>query len=88
LSIGRWGGASAAERACFVFDHGITTRPGFTITDAGSSAFAGHAEVLGRMMSRQAALESPLKGEVFELLDAIGAQDPRVNGWWLDSQLH
>jgi hypothetical protein len=40
------------------------------------------------MMSREAGLESPLKREAFEILDAIGERDSRLNGWWLDSQRH
>jgi hypothetical protein len=89
LSIGPWAGANATERACFVFDHGtITGRPGFTLIDASASAFAGHDGVLGRMMSREAALESPLKREAFGILDAIGEQDSLLSGWMLDTQLH
>jgi hypothetical protein len=88
LSIGRWGGASPSERACFAFEHRVDERPGFMVTDAGSSPFASHKAVLGRMMTREEALASPEKQEAFDILDAIGEQDGRLNGWWLDAQLH
>jgi hypothetical protein len=37
---------------------------------------------------REDAWRSPLKQEAFGILDAIGGQDPRLNGWWLDSKNH
>jgi hypothetical protein len=54
------------------------------VTDAGSTPFASHRGLLGRMMTREEALASPEKQEAFDILDAIGEQDERVNGWWLD----
>jgi hypothetical protein len=65
----------------------VGERPAFMITDAGSSPFAIHKDVLGRMMTREEALTSLEKQEAFDILDAIGEQDGRVNGWWLDVQL-
>jgi hypothetical protein len=88
LSIGQWGGASPSGRACFAFEHHVGQRPGFMVTDAGSSPFANHMDLLGRMMTREEALASPEKQEAFDILDAIGEQDARLNGWWLDAQLH
>jgi hypothetical protein len=88
LSIGRWGGASASERACFAFDHRVDDRPGFVIVDAGTSPFAAHEQLLGRMMTRAEALASHQKQEAFEILDAIGEQDGRLSGWWLDARAH
>jgi hypothetical protein len=38
------------------------------------------------MLSRDAASGSALKGEVFEILDAIGEQDSRLSGWWLEGR--
>ncbi len=87
LSIGRWGGASAAERACFAFDLRVDERPGFMVAEAGSSPFSIQKDVLGRMLTREEALASPQKQEAFDILDAIGEQDGRLNGWWLDARL-
>jgi hypothetical protein len=86
LSIGPWGGASASERTCFAFDLRVTDRPGFTVCDAAASPFAQHKELLGQMIARADALLSPLKQEAFDILDAIGEQDERLNGWWLDAR--
>jgi hypothetical protein len=56
------------------------------IVDAGTSPFASYGEFLGRMMTRAEALVSPQKQEAYEILDAIGEQDGRLNGWWLDAR--
>jgi hypothetical protein len=88
LSIGPWGGASASLRACFTLALRTVERPSFMVTDGAATPFAEHAELLGRMMSREEALASPLKQEAFDILDAIGEHDERLHGWWLDSRLH
>jgi hypothetical protein len=88
LSIGVWGGTSSANRDCFAFELRVEDRPGFMLRDAAASPFASHEDLLGRMASREEALQSPLKQEAFDILDAIGGQDPRLNGWWLDSRSH
>jgi hypothetical protein len=36
------------------------------------------------MLSRAEGLASPLREEVFAILDAAGEQDERLNVWWLD----
>ncbi len=53
------------------------------LVDAGTSPWAKSEGLLGRMTSCADALTSPLKQEVFDILDAIGEQDRRVNAWWL-----
>ncbi len=83
VSVGPWGGASAAERACFALALQVSPRPGFMLVDAGASPWAANAELLGGMLSRAEAMASPLKQEVFDILDAIGEQDARIDGWWL-----
>lgn len=85
LSIGAWGGAPASARRCFVFEHLITDRPGFVAIDGPSSSFAAQPGILGELLTREAALQSPLKNEAFQILDAVGVQDHRLNDWWLDS---
>jgi hypothetical protein len=84
VSIGRWSGASAAERTCFALALRVSPSPGFMLMDAGASPWGASEELLGRMTSRADALVSPLKQEVFDILDAVGEQDGRVNAWRLD----
>ncbi len=86
VSIGGWGGGSVANRVCFALALRITPSPGFMLVDAGASPWATSEGLLGRMTSRADALTSPLKQEVFDILDAIGEKDRRVNAWWLDGR--
>jgi hypothetical protein len=88
ITIGRWGGADASERKCFCFGHIVGEGgPGFMLVDAASTAWASHAGFLGRMLTRADGLGSPLKPEVFAVLDAIGEQDDRIDRWWLGQRL-
>jgi hypothetical protein len=53
------------------------------LVDAANSPWAERADFLGHMVSRDEALSSSLKTEVFVILDAVGDQDERLSGWWL-----
>ncbi len=83
VSIGPWGHAPSSDRSCFVLALRTHPSPAFMIVDAGESGWTADAGVLGRMLSRAEGLASPWKQEVFDVLDAAGEADGRLEGWWL-----
>jgi hypothetical protein len=77
VSIGGWCDADeASERQCLLLAHRIVDgRPTFMVMSATDSVWS-REESLGRMLSRDETLESPLAPEAYAILDAASAQAP------------
>jgi hypothetical protein len=85
VSIGEWAGETADRRVCFVLAHRIVNGgPTFMNVDGASSAWSAEAAFLGRMLSRDEALERAERQDVYDVLDAAGLHDERLRGWWLE----
>jgi len=82
VSIGAWGAdESPANRTAFGLECRVgTTGPAFMLVDAEPLPW-GAEEFLGAKLARTAALSHPLKPEVFEIVDALVAHDPRFHAF-------
>jgi hypothetical protein len=78
VSIGAWGeGTTPDGRSCIAIECRMgVDRPGFMIVDAAPLS-SPDSEFLGVHLSRDAALASPLKPELFAILDAVVERDAR-----------
>jgi hypothetical protein len=78
FSVGRWGdGTTPADRVAVALTCVINDgAPGFMVTDAASAPWTD--AFLGRLLERSEVVGTPLAQEVFTMVDAVLAQDPRV----------
>jgi hypothetical protein len=83
VSIGGWGaGENPADRRLVALRHRVLDNgPAFMVIDGQGTPWTGDT-VLGRPLSRTEALASLAK-EAFSIVDAVGAQDERVESWTL-----
>ena len=79
LIIGRWGeGAGRSGRFAVSLEYRHTeTGPWFMVIDAGSREVS-RSELVGRSMSREEVIGTPLAKQVFEMVDAIWLNDDRI----------
>jgi hypothetical protein len=74
-------GSSAADRRAIALEaRDYQGGPAFMIVNAADTDFARDAK-LGRMATREEVLSTPQARQAFEVVDAVGAADPRVDGW-------
>lgn len=86
VSIGGWGeGTLPSDRIAFGIECRVDTGPSFMLVNADELPW-GDEEFLGAKLTRAGALSHPLKPEVFDILDALVAQDPRFRAF-LDGRL-
>jgi hypothetical protein len=80
LIIGRWGeGAGRADRFAVSLEYRHTeTGPWFMVINAGTRDVS-RSELVGRALSREAVVGTPLAKQVFELVDAIWLGDDRID---------
>jgi hypothetical protein len=82
ISLGTWGDDATPERRscvaveCRLHEGALAYR----LTDAGETPWA-HRELLGRMMPRTEVIGTPLAQHVFDVLDAITADEPRLRSF-------
>lgn len=78
LIVGKWGGAPASERCgVSVAFRRMPTGPGFMIIDAETRPIAQNENV-GTCLRRDEVVGTPLAKQVFDILDTICIQDPRI----------
>jgi len=79
ISIGRWGaGTSPADRNCLTLECRVDAEgPGFMIVDPPRSD-AEETDILGKKLSRAAALGTTLSEEAFAIVDRILEAEPRL----------
>ena len=78
LVIGEWGGAPASSRVAVSLCYRITeSGPGFMIIDASDRSVAT-SPLVGRALTRDEVIGTPLAADVFRILDAIWLQDNRI----------
>lgn len=77
--IGRWGdGATAADRHLIALEYRVMdTGPAFMVIDAAGRP-ADDPGMVGRALARAQVIGTPDAKQVFEVVDAILAQDPRL----------
>jgi hypothetical protein len=81
LSIGAWGeGSHPRDRSAFGFECRVDVSPSFMLVDADGLPW-GSEELLGTKLTRDDALAHPLKAEVFDILDALVAQERRFHAF-------
>ena len=80
LIIGRWGeGAGRSDRFAVSLEYRQTeTGPWFMVIDAGPREVS-RSELVGRSMSREEVIGTPLAKQVFEMIDAIWLNDDRLD---------
>lgn len=81
VSIGEWGdGTVASDRVAFGLECRIDAGPSFMLVNADELPWGTEA-ILGTKLTRAAALSHPLKPEVFDILDALVAHEPRFRAF-------
>ena len=77
--IGRWGeGASPDDRAAAALElRIIEEQPQFMVRDAAARP-AASSGLAARALARAEVVDTPLARQVFELVDAVWLQDPRI----------
>lgn len=79
LILGKWGkGTSAEDRYAVSLEFRILQgQPQFMVIDAQDRP-AGQSELVGAALSREQVIDTPLAQKVFDMVDEICAQDPRI----------
>jgi hypothetical protein len=79
IVLGEFGGASrVSDRTAVSLEFRHTDKgPGFMLIDASSRPIASNS-LVGKAMSREQALDTPISVEAFNIVDAIWLQDPRI----------
>lgn len=77
--LGQWGdGTTAADRFAVALHFFIEPdRCGFAVVDAGATPMTSHP-LVGRALSRESVINTPLAREVFNLVDAIWLEDENI----------
>jgi hypothetical protein len=79
IMLGQWGdGTTAADRFAVALHFFIESKThGFMIVDADQTPMASHP-LVGRVLSRESVIDTPLAQEVFNLVDAIWLEDENI----------
>ena len=78
LIVGTWGGAPTADRVAASLAYRITgDGPQFMVIDANQRPIA-KSSLVGRSLTRDEVLGTPLASQLFSIVDAILIQDERV----------
>jgi hypothetical protein len=76
--IGKWGDAPSSERDAVSLEFRITEDgPQFMVVGA-SDRSVSQSELVGRSLSREEVIGTPLAQQVFAIVDAIWLQDDRI----------
>ncbi len=82
ISIGEWDGAPAEARVAVALAwHAVPSGPGCVVIDGPTSKWQGRP-VLGRLLTREEALNSPAAEEAFLITNLIFDADPRFRAFW------
>ncbi len=83
VGIGDWdeGAGPESRRSVTIFIRRSPTEFQMSLQDAEISPWKSAANWLGRMLSRQEALESPLRDAFFHVADHVVANDSRVRSY-------
>jgi len=79
LILGRWGeGATSSDRSAVAVEFRRTPDgPAFMVVDA-SARPAGRSELVGRALSREGVVGTPLAKVAFDIIDAVWLHDGRI----------
>ena len=91
LIVGGWGdGTIPADRCAIALSYRLLdTGPGMMIIDAGSRSFS-RSSLIGKVLARDEVIGTPIAKQVFNIADAILAQDDRIaellGSWKIETQ--
>jgi hypothetical protein len=79
VSFGNWGeGSDASSRMAVLLEwQRMEDGPGCRILDARNTTWARDESFYGRMLSREAAIESSISSQAFAIADAVYGNDAR-----------
>jgi len=79
VSFGNWGeGSDASSRKAVLLEwQPLENGPGCRVLDARNTTWAREESFYGCMLSREAALESSISSQAFEIADAVYEKDAR-----------
>jgi hypothetical protein len=80
IILGEWGdGTTAADKFAVALHFFVESdRFGFMVVDADQTPMASHP-LVGRALSRESVINTPLAQEVFKLVDAIWLEDENIS---------
>jgi len=89
ISVGNWWDDNAADERSWIYVTVVPTADDFAMTVGEPSESRHHGyKALGKALSRDDALQSPLKEDFFEVADYIVVNDPAIHSYLLGEEIN